>query len=344
MPLKNYSRWIASSILISILSIAVFLILTLDSNTASITREIRPGIILLALCIHMLSFVVWGMRTRSMASALGYKIGFLTSLEIVISSTFVAAITPSSIGGEPLRIHLLNQNNMPVGSASAVVLGERLMDAVLILLAAPFSVHMFRVLLSNSKLDFVLMSGEVLLILCFSLFLYAVMKPQKMKFGVKALTYRLAHLLGKKAGFRVSKLSSSIDKGLEEFRESIGVFFKEGKKGLFYGILYTVIFWVVEFSMLFVILLGFNQFPPIKLVFAAQVLIIMIVVMPLTPGSSGVAEAAAMTLFSAFVPASILGITVAAWRAFTFYVNLLLGGFVSFKLLKDTEWIHKYLK
>ena len=66
--------------------------------------------------------------------------------------------------------------------------------------------------------------------------------------------------------------------------------------------------------------------------------------MPLTPGSSGVAELAATSLFSVFMPASILGIAVLAWRAFTFYVNILVGGFVSLRLLKETEMVKKYLK
>jgi len=57
-----------------------------------------------------------------------------------------------------------------------------------------------------------------------------------------------------------------------------------------------------------------------------------------------VAEFAAISLFSVFMPASILGIAVAAWRAFTFYTNIVVGGFVSFKLLKDTELVQKYLK
>lgn len=70
----------------------------------------------------------------------------------------------------------------------------------------------------------------------------------------------------------------------------------------------------------------------------------IVIIVPLTPGSSGVAEFAASSLFSVFMSANILGIAVLAWRAFTFYVNILVGGFVSFKLLKETEIVKKYLK
>jgi uncharacterized protein (TIRG00374 family) len=342
--MKNYTKLVTSSILISILSIAIVLFFTLDTSTTEIFREIRPEYILAALGVHILSFIIWGLRTKSMASALGHKIGIITALEIVISSTFVAAITPSSIGGEPLRIHLLNQNQMPVGKATAVVLGERLMDAILILTVAPFSLHLFHGIMSNPTLDIVLISGELFLIAGLVLVLYAILRPHNIKLAINVLMGWIANIGGKKAGSKLYKLSESIDREIDEFHESIRIFFTEGRAGLFYGSMYTVIFWIVEFSLLPIILLGFNQVPSLMIAFAAQVILMIILIVPLTPGSSGVAEIAAISIFSVFVPTNILGIAVAAWRAFTFYANLVLGGFVSFKLLKDTELIRKYTK
>lgn len=342
--MKHYTKWVTSSILISVLSIAIALIFTLDTTTTEIVREIRPEYILAALCVHLLSFIIWGLRTKSMASALGHKIGIITALEIVVSSTFVAAITPSSIGGEPLRIHLLNQNQMPVGKATAVVLGERLLDAVLILIIAPFSLHLFHDVMSDPTLDIVLISGELLLIAGLIFVLYAVLRPHSIKRAINVLMGWIIRLGGKKTGSKLHKLSESIDLEMDEFHKSIHIFFTEGRAGLFYGSIYTVMFWIVEFSLLPVILLGFNQAPSVKIAFAAQVILMIILIVPLTPGSSGVAELSAISLFSVFVPANILGIAVAAWRAFTFYANLILGGFVSFKLLKDTELIQKYIK
>jgi uncharacterized membrane protein YbhN (UPF0104 family) len=62
--MEKYTKWITASILISILSIAIILILTLDKTTSSVIREIRPEYMLRALIIHILSFVVWGMRIK----------------------------------------------------------------------------------------------------------------------------------------------------------------------------------------------------------------------------------------------------------------------------------------
>jgi len=343
--MKKYTKWIMSSILISILSIAVILIVTLDKTTVAVIREIRPGYMLAALIIHILSFIIWGLRIRVMTSSLGHKISLLRAYEIVVSGTFVAALTPSSIGGEPLRIHLLRQDQVPIGQATAIIIGERIMDAVLMLSAAPFALYLFRSMLSDSRLDVVIVLGGFLSVISLILMLYALLRPSFVKLAINNLMrWMITRLSGKKIGDKLYRLSKSIDRGIDEFNESINLFFTKGRAGLLYGAIYTVIYWVFEFASLSVILMGLNQPPSILICFAAQVLILIIIVVPLTPGSSGVAEFAATSLFSVFMPVNILGIAVIAWRAFTFYINILVGGFASFNLLKDTELIKKYLK
>jgi uncharacterized protein (TIRG00374 family) len=174
---------------------------------------------------------------------------------------------------------------------------------------------------------------------------YALLRPRYVKLAINNLVaWIIKRFSGKKIGGKLYRFFESIDKEIDEFQESMYIFCTEGRVDLFYVIVYTIIYWIVDFSSLPVILLGLNQPPSVLLCIAAQVLLLIIIIVPLTPGSSGVAEFAAISIFSAFMPVSILGIAVAAWRAFTFYTNILVGGFVSFKLLKNTELVHKYLK
>ncbi len=343
--MKNYTKWVTTSILISIISIAVVLFLTLDKTTISVVREIKPVYILAAFGIHILSFILWGLRIQVMTSALGYKISLTRAYEIVVSGTFVAALTPSSIGGEPLRIVLLGQDKMPVGKATAVILGERILDAALMLLAVPFALYLFSGILSDSRLKLVIMLGGLCSLATLILMLYALMRPQYVKPAVNGLVaWLIRHFSDRKIGDKLQRLSESIDREIDEFHESIYLFATEARTGLLYGIVYTVLYWIVDFSSLPAVLMGLNQPPSVLFCFAAQALLLIITVAPLTPGSSGVAELAGATLFSVFMPAGIIGIAVTGWRAFTFYTNILVGGFVSFKLLKDTEMVKKYLK
>ncbi len=341
--MSKFRKLLNASILISIFSIVVVLLFTVDSGTIDAIKGIKYEYLIAAAALHAFSYIIWGMRTKFMCQALGHDITTVRAVEIVTSSTLVAAITPSSAGGEPARIHLLHKNEMPVGRATAVVIGERLLDAILLLSFVPFALFIFRDMLSNYQLDAAFILAEMIVISVLALIIYGMWKPEHTKRLIHFIVDRIAHVLGKKTEVTISPILARIDMELEHFHDSIWMFLTEGRKGLLYGAACTILFWIVEYSMLPVILMGLDQTPSIIVVFAAQVLLSIIMVVPATPGASGVAEFGAMSLFSVFVSSSLLGITVIAWRALTFYMNILVGSFVSVKILKDTDMIGKLL-
>ncbi len=341
--MSKFRKLLNASLLISILSIIVVLLFTVDSSTIDVIMGIKYEYIVAAAALHALSYVIWGMRTKFMCQSLGYNISALKTVEIVTSSTLAAAVTPSSAGGEPLRIHLLHKNEMPVGRATAVVIGERLLDAILLLSFVPFALFIFRDMLSNYQLDAAFILAEMIVISVLALIIYGMWKPEHTKRLIHFIVDRIAHVLGKKTEVTISPILARIDMELEHFHDSVCMFLTEGKKGLLYGAACTILFWIVEYTMLPVILMGLDQSPSLIVIFAAQVLLSIIMVVPATPGASGVAEFGAMSLFSVFVPSSLLGITVIAWRALTFYMNIFVGSFVSVKILKDTDMIGKLL-
>ena len=341
--MNKIEKWIFISLLISLVSGFIVVLFTFDSGTIGALTEINPAYMLAAVCIHAITYVIWGLRTRSLCKALGHDVSYIKSFEIVTSGTLAASITPSSLGGEPLRIHLLHGQNIPLGKATAIVIGERVLDAIFILALAPLSIYVIRGVLDDSVFDFMFIFAELGLIIILFLILYALWKPGPTKKVVYFFVNRLAPILGKKTDSALEKVIERVDSELEYFHDSISVLLNEGRRGLAFGILSTIAFWLVDFSMLYVILMGLNQHPDIVIVFASQIIVIVLLVIPATPGASGVAEFAGTTIFSLFVASSVLGITVIAWRAFTFYMNILVGGFVSFRILKDTEFIRNFL-
>ena len=341
--MSKFKKLLNASLLISAFSTIVVLVLTVDSNTIDAIMGVKYEYIIAAAALHVLSYAIWGMRTKFMCQALGHNIDTLKAAEIVISSTLAAAVTPSSAGGEPLRIHLLHRNKMPVGRATAVVIGERLMDAILLLSMVPFALFVFRDMLSNYQLDAAFIVAEVLVISVFALIIYGMWKPEQAKRPIHFIVHRIAHIFGKKTEAALSPILARVDMEMEHFHDSVWMFLTEGRKGLLYGAVCTILFWIVEYTMLPVILMGLDQSPSLVVVFAAQVLLSIIMVVPATPGASGIAEFGATSLFSVFVTSSLLGITVITWRALTFYMNLLFGSFVSVKILKDTDMIGKLL-
>ncbi len=341
--MTRYKKWLIGSLVISAVSIALVTGLTFNSETVEALRRIKLEYILAAALLHISSYFIWGLRTRALCKALGYRINVLKMTEIVISSTFLAGITPSSAGGELLRVHGLSRNKIPLGRATAIVVGERLLDAIFIFSCLPFALYILGDILSNYEFDAALLTANILDIVLLLFFIYGVWKPEKVKYVTHRLTGKLALFFGKKTDAAVSHLMEQIDREIDHFHDSVRVFFSEGKRGLLWGIAYTLIFWTVEFSLLVLILMGLSRTPSILTAFAAQVLLAVIMVIPATPGASGVAELGAATIFSIFIDSSVLGIAVLAWRTLTYHMNLLMGGLMSLKILKDMNVIKKLI-
>ena len=130
------SRKVTLSIILSIgLSLAVILLIlyfTLDAKPfeALSAVHIRYEFFVAAVLINVLCWVIWGARLKILSNAIdpNVHISLWESTKIVIANMFLAGITPSVAGGEPVRIYLLNKDGLSAGGATAAVLGERLID------------------------------------------------------------------------------------------------------------------------------------------------------------------------------------------------------------------------
>lgn len=346
--MNKLKKWIAISLLISLISGALVIALTFDASTLEAIIQIKSEYIILAVLLHIFSLFMQGIRIKTMCGALGYDVSIKEATKIVTSSMFVAAITPAAVAGEPLRVHLLNRRSIPLGKATAVILGERLMDALLIISLVPFSLYVMRGSLAsagaNTSIDTALMIGEIVLLCLFSILIYGLWKPKKTHKVMYFLVHRFSRLFGKGTENMLPSILERVDTELEHLHDSVAIFIKDGRKGLFLGMGCTVIVWALDFAVLPVLLLGLNQqFQPL-VAYASQVILMVIMVVSITPGAGGVAELGASTLFSFFVGSSLIGIVVVAWRSITFYMNLAVGGFVSLKIIKDTDYIKRMFK
>lgn len=329
--MEKLKKWVLISLIISLISILILVIATINPTTLLCLTQIKPIYLVTAVVFHIISFFIWGARMKIMSKALGYNISFISSLEIVASNLFVAAITPSMAGGEPVRIYGLRHRGMPYGNATAVVLGERILDALLILLAIPIALYIFKDFLPK-KYEIIFMATAIGFFISIILLIYAMCYPESIK--------KIFRKIGKKISKIINPRKSQ---KIENFHKSLWTFLREGWYGLFLGAICTIAFWTIELMLPSLILLGLNSDAAILHSFASQIILIMFMIIPITPGASGIAELGAKTLFSLFVNSSVIGILILAWRALTYYLNLLIGGVVSIKLLHDIDLIKEVM-
>jgi len=323
------------SLIISIIVLVLVTVFTIGPDTLPILQRMEPVYLLAAVALHIVSYIIWGLRMKVMTEALGYRIGIKDATEIVIANLFAASVTPSMAGGEPVRIHMLNRNaNVRVGDASAVVIGERVLDALLLLIATPFALWVLSGSLISWEMDLAIIVAELFVLLMVFAAIGGLLSPTFIDW-LSSLITRGLHRVGRFD--RTEHLIQFIDKELLNFHNSLWALMRTGKQGLFFGCICTMIYWIVEFMVLPLILLGLNQPPSIMVAIAVQVFLTFIMVVPVTPGASGIAELGGAALFGILVPVSILGVVVAAWRLITYYLNLVIGGVVSVKILKDVD-------
>ena len=266
----------------------------------------------------------WAMRVKKMSGSLGYPIKFFYSLNLVFANLLAAAVTPAQAGGEPVRVHELYKANVPLGDATAVVIMERVLDGIALACLAAFA--MFALSEQWHSLgaisDVMIYITWIFVAGCLFLFYLAIRRPDVMK----RVADRAARFFTRKwEPARVTVILERIDAEIANFHAAVLRFVRTAKSGLAWGMLFTLLYWVSEIVTASLILMGLGQPPLFFESFVIQLILAILMMLPLTPGSSGIAEAGATSMYALFLPYSISGIFVVIWRIVLYYFNIALG-------------------
>jgi glycosyltransferase 2 family protein len=338
---KKLKIYTIISILISLIVIVVILYFTVNTQTIYYLShvQIRYEYFLIAILLNIFSWILWGLRLQVLSNALDNKlhIGLWESTKIVIANLFLANITPALSGGEPLRIYLLKKDGMSLGSATAAILGERLIDAICVLICVPFALFIFKDYLHNTTLTIGLSVGILLFVIFLLAFFYALKNPEKVKAFLLFLNKKISHLFKKKDS-QEPKIVNFIEKEVDNFHVSMLFFIGKGKKTFVVVSILTVAFWGVSFLIASMLLLGLGLPPFFIESYAAQMLLLVIVTMPTTPGSSGIAEISISGLYGVLLGSSygyLLGVFVLLFRFITYHMNLIAGAIFQYRIFKS---------
>jgi hypothetical protein len=295
---------------------------------------------LLAILLNISSWFLWGFRLQVLSNGIDkdLQIGLWESTKIVIANLFLSLITPGLVGGEPLRIYLLKKDGMKLGCATAVIIGERLIDALCVLIAVPFAFYIFKDRLGNSTLTLAVTIGIIIFIVFLLIVLYGLKNPDKIKSTLIFLNNKINRLLRRNKESESNAFVSFIEKEVDTFHSSMMYFSGEGKKTFLFVIFLTLSYWVVCFMIASMLLLGLGLPPFFLDSYAAQMLLVVIVSIPTTPGSSGVAELSTTGLYGVILGASygyLLGVFVILFRFVTYYMNLIAGAIFQYRILKS---------
>ena len=321
---RSQVKWLYISVGFSLAVLIIILYLTINENTITYIKKINPLFLLLAFLTHILTMCFWAMRVKKMSGSLGYPIKFFYSLNLVFANLLAAAITPAQAGGEPVRIHELYKANVPLGDATAIVIMERVLDGIVLAGLAAFAM----IVLTDQWKSLGAISEIMVFVTwifvagCLFLFYLAIRRPDVVKRVVNRCTLLFTKTWENK---RVEELLTRADKEIDNFHDAVIKFVRSAKSGLGWGMIFTLLYWVSEIITASLILIGLGQPPLFLESFVIQLILAILMMIPLTPGSSGIAEIGATSMYALFIPAPVVGIFVVIWRIVLYYFNIALG-------------------
>lgn len=341
---KIQKRLLLISLGISVTVLFIFLFFTIDRGTLQALKSANVWLILAALLMHIISIGFWALRIQFMCKSLGYRIPFLHSFNLVCSNQFLASVTPSQVGGEPIRIYELVKARVPVADATAVVIMERVFDAVILLIGAMVSLVLLNVTSFGIDIpDYMMTLSYFSSAVFFAVLVIFIIAAKKPVWGKAVIGKAADFFLRKKDAEKREASRERLLTTVNRFYDSLGYFMGKSRYGSFAGLFFTALFWVNEFVLVSVLLMALGLEPYFALSFLFMILITVILMVPLTPGGAGVAEVSMAGFFALIVPANLLGVFVLLWRLIIYYFNLA-SGFISTLLILRREAKEKEVK
>jgi glycosyltransferase 2 family protein len=344
---RSDGKWVWISILISAIILAGVLLLTIDEETFFYLDRLNPAFLLLALVFRAVVLGCWAMRIRLISQGLGYSVRFARILHLVLLSLFAGAITPGQVGSEAVRITELSRSGIKVGDATAVVITERALDAVIFTCITLVTVILLGQMLGSFSpillaVFFVILALTISLIV---LLLFMVRNPHHLKRLVSYILTWLQRIVAKYNRWksicppeeREHSLVKRVEQGIDDFHMSIVRLTDTRRRELFGALSFTALLYTFDFAIASLVLMGLGQPPFLVESYLFQLIIHTLIGIPLTPGAAGVAEISAASLYGLIIPASILGVFVIVYRIIFYYLNILLGIFASLFIFK--RWI-----
>lgn len=292
-----------------------------------------PVGLLLAVLAVLTRDIAYIYRIRQLT---GKKLSWFKSFEVTMLWEFGSAVTPGAVGGIALAVFVLKREGVSYGRSTAIIMLSSLLDnlAFVLMYSILFAVvgqKMFLVspdcsdlqgrqilqsvgyIANKAWIGFAVLSGAAVFL---SIAMFVV--PQATKNFFSSLAgFRLL----KRFAPRLQNLGREIEISSIEFKNAGAAFYLRTFAA-------TMVSWVARYLLANAIIFSVSDLPLNQLeVLARQYVLWPFIIIPFTPGASGVAEIFFQVFNCQFMP-PYDGLPTAAtfvWRMYSYYIYLLIG-------------------
>jgi uncharacterized protein (TIRG00374 family) len=335
-PLPAWKKGLVISLALSIAATLFVFFNYFEEETLLSLLQFRVSFLFLAFLMTLFLWVIEGLRIKLLVAVLGNekKIGLVEAIRVYLATFFFAAVTPFAAGEWPAHIVALHRLGLSVGEASAVTIARAFFTKIIFTIIA----FVFLLLYSDQAIPAFLnkafLSAVYITFFLSMLFFLLLWRPALLEWLLqkcRSISPLNSFLTKSDRGKRfLFFLKNEFEKFALTARG-----LNRWKTGMLLTIIFlTIFYWICFFSIAPLLLAGLNRHIPYLKSLSWQFIIQLVLPYIPIPGGSGVVELSLAGLVKYFVPSSVLGLFIVAWRFFTYYFLLAFGGLAALGSLK----------
>ncbi len=269
------------------------------------------GFFLLAAGLRFVPWVTKTIRLMNWMALRQHAFTFWEGFRISIMSELGAIISPTIIGGEPIKAGMLYQRGISAGEAVSLTSIPMVEDLTFYFIGIPIAL-VFSQKINLSKINdlvirvieksghFLPIAGGVLLLLI------------------------LVILFLRRAGY-LANIKYKLVRFWRDFSLLYNTMIKKGKLRFATNVMLSAIHWTSRYSVVAALVLSLGYKVDFVSFFLLQWAVFTLMSLIPTPGATGGAEAAFLILFGALLPEKAIGTVLLGWRFLDFYFLGILG-------------------
>lgn len=339
METKSLPAWkkgLGISLALSITAALIVFFVHFEEDTLVNLLQLRAEYLFWAFVAVLFLGIIEGFRIKLLVALLEHdnSISLVDSMRVFLTTFFFAAVTPFAAGEWPAHVVALHHKGLSLGEASAVTIIRAFLTKLIFTFTAFIFLLFYRDQTIPAYLNKIFLYAVFISFSMSLLFFFLLWRPVFLEWllqKVDSIPW-LASLLAKSN--RSQRAVFFLKNEVKKFSFAASGLNRR-KAGILVAIvLLTIFYWICFFSIAPVLLMGLNMSVPYLKSLSWQFVIQIVLPYIPIPGGSGVVELGLAGLFKYFVPSSVLGLFIIAWRFFTYYILLFLGGLAALGSLK----------
>lgn len=321
----NFKKIVNRLILFISLGVAAHILFLLYTTDQEILLQLGDIKFRYLIIIALLVLVPWAghaLRMNIWARFLKVKLNYRDALKIAVSTDLGAALTPTIIGGGPIKLGMLLNQGISASKAGIMIALGTLDDVVFYLTGIGFAFFFARESILKIFItlkDIIINNWIISLVVVLLLALYILLRRS----GIIQWRLSFLNILPVRIKRSAMRFMVATRNGIQETKETVKFIIKEGKITFLISVTILYIQWFAKFSILTILLLALNVNIEFVNIYLKQWLVWMTMMFIPTPGATGGAEASFFLLFGSSIPKEFLTLIVSTWRFFTYYFIML---------------------